>query len=102
MEELFLPVLSHFINGNFWTASVGRTRFRLDPTEEQIHAALWQGPWSQEFSAVEAEEDFPMSEEGLDAIRKWVASHAAGIESRPAETLAEQLARRDRIQAEKQ
>ena len=31
MDELFLPVLSHFENGNFWTASGGRMRYRVDP-----------------------------------------------------------------------
>ena len=47
MEELFLPVLSHFQNGNFWTASGGRMQCRVDPGEEALTAQVWEGPWNQ-------------------------------------------------------
>ena len=40
MEEYFLPVLSHFQNGNIWTGSDRRLRYRLVPGEEVISAAL--------------------------------------------------------------
>ena len=46
MDELFLPVLSHFENGNFWTASGGRMRYRVDPEpgeEPQLGQACHQG-----------------------------------------------------------
>ena len=49
-QELFLPVLSHFENGNFWTASGGLMRYRVDPVKEEdawsaLEAQVWEGPW---------------------------------------------------------
>ena len=47
-QELFLPVLSHFENGNFWTASGGRMRYRVDPVKEEdvdnhvMHSEFYQ------------------------------------------------------------
>ena len=50
-QELFLPVLSHFENGNFWTDSGGRMRYRVDPVKEEdawsaLEAQVWEGPWN--------------------------------------------------------
>ena len=55
-ERLFLPVLSHFENKNFWTASGGRMRYRVDPVlgEDQppaLTAQVWEGPWRLQDSA---------------------------------------------------
>ena len=47
-EELFLPVLSHFENGNFWTASGGALRSQVVPEtgeSPRLTAAVWEGPW---------------------------------------------------------
>ena len=46
MEEVFLPVLSHFQNGNAWTGSGGRLRYRLVPESEIISAEVWEGPFA--------------------------------------------------------
>ena len=46
-EELFLPVLSHFENGNFWTASGGALRYKVVPDtggEPQAHRRGVGGP----------------------------------------------------------
>ena len=43
-EELFLPVLSHFENGNFWTASGGALRCRVEPDtgeNPRLTAQVW-------------------------------------------------------------
>ena len=42
MEEMFLPVLSHFQNGNAWTGSGGRLRYQLGPGEETLAARVWE------------------------------------------------------------
>ena len=86
MEELFLPVLSHFQNGNFWTASGGRMQCRVDPGEEALTAQVWEGPWNQGDSIMEETRDFPLTDE---------------MNARPPRTLAENLRRRDAVRAQR-
>ena len=95
MPELFLPVLSHFENGNPWSASAGRLRYLVKPEEDSLTVQIWEGPWAIEFSTVEQVQTFPMTQEGLDQIRSWLETCRTEIEARPARTLAEQIARRD-------
>ena len=104
-EELFLPVLSHFENGNFWTASGGRMRYRVDPVlgEDQppaLTAQVWEGPWNLLDSRVEETRPFPLSEEGLAELRRWLMTWAGEINARPPKTLAQTIAERDARRAE--
>ena len=104
MDELFLPVLSHFENGNFWTASGGRMRYRVDPEpgeEPQLAARVWEGPWSLADSPVEEEVRFPLSEAGLEELRAWALRWRERINARPNKTLAETVAARDAFRAAK-
>ena len=103
MEEFFLPVLSHFLNGNFWTASAGRVRYRAVPSEDKstLTAQVWEGPYGFAFSQIEEEAAFPLSQEGLDALRAWAVGWAETINARPRRTLAEDLARREAALAQK-
>ena len=100
MEELFLPVLSHFQNKNPWTASVGRLRYRVIPTvaekeeESVLTAEVWEGPWAYEFSTVEETKTFPLSQEGLEELPKWLRQWAETVNARPRRTLAEDDERR--------
>ena len=94
-EELFLPVLSHFENGNFWTASGGALRCRVEPDtgeNPRLTAQVWEGPWSLRDSRVEETQEFPLTEEGLEALRAWLL--------RWRETMAEAIAARDARRAE--
>ena len=71
-EELFLPVLSHFENGNFWTASGGALRYKVVPDtgeSPRLTAEVWEGPWRYQDSTVEETKEFPLSEEGLEELR---------------------------------
>ena len=88
MEAFFLPVLSHFQNENFWTASAGRMRYQVTPEEENLAAEVWEGPWGYAFSTVEEKRYFPLSEEGLKEIACWAEEWSARINARPARTLA--------------
>ena len=101
MEQLYLPVLSHFQNGNAWTASDGRLRCRIVPGEGGLTAEAWEGPWAYEFSRVEDTSRFPMDETGLEALRAWAARWGAEINARPPRTLEENLRRRDEVVQEK-
>ena len=71
MEELFLPVLSHFQNGNFWSASAGRMSYRVVPDGEKLAAEVWEGPWCYQLSRVEERREFPMDESGLADLAAW-------------------------------
>ena len=100
MEELFLPVLSHFQNKNPWSASVGRLRYRVIPTlaeneeESLLTAQVWEGPWAYEFSTVEESKTFPLSEAGLEELPRWLLQWAEAINARPKGTMAEDDQRR--------
>ena len=100
-EAIFLPVLSHFENDNFWTASGGRMRYRVDPVKgdeehpPSLTAQVWEGPWRLQDSTVEETVSFPLSEEGLKQLRAWALGWQETINARPARTLAETIAARD-------
>ncbi len=100
MEQLFLPVLSHFQNGNPWTASAGRLRCRVlpsvgtEPDQSLLTAEVWEGPWAYEFSTVEETRTFPLSQEGLSDLAAWLAQWQQTVAARPHRTLAEDVARR--------
>ena len=100
MEALFLPVLSHFQNQNTWTASVGRLRYRAVPGGEDLTGEVWEGPWCYELSEIEEKKVFPLSEEGIEALRAWVLGWSETVNARPGRTMAEDLARRKEPAAE--
>lgn len=104
MAEIFMPVLSHFQNGNPWSASAGRLRFLILPHipeegEATLTVEVWEGPWAYEFSTVEAVATFPLSQEGLETIPAYLERWHREVESRPQRTLEENIARR--VEAEK-
>ena len=100
MEAFFLPVLSHFQNENFWTASAGRMRYQVTPEEENLAAEVWEGPWRYQDSTVEETKEFPLSEEGLEELRGWLARWRTEMNARPKKTLEETLAARAARRAE--
>lgn len=91
MEKLYLPVLSHFENGNIWIASSGRLRFKITPDEGNLVAELWEDPWSYEFSKVEATQHFPLTEEGIETLGHWLTEQAEQVNARPKKTFSQTL-----------
>ena len=88
-EDLFLPVLHSFENGNTFTGSYGSMRFKATPNvvmltpkevnllESSIRAEVWHGPLCYEKSEMEDERTFPMSEEGRAEMHAWLKTHIA-------------------------
>ena len=88
-EDLFLPVLHSFENGNTFTGSYGSMRFKATPNvvmltpkevnlpESSIRAEVWHGPLCYEKSEMEDERTFPMSEEGRAELHAWLKAHIA-------------------------
>ncbi len=96
MEQFFLPVLSHFQNENFWTASDRRMRYLVTPKDsETLEAQVWEGPWGHAFSQIEEITSFPLSEEGLAQLKDWCVRWSETINARPPRSLEETIAMRD-------
>lgn len=84
MNEIFLPTLHTFENDNIFTGSYGSLRFRAKPNivkkspkevdmeQSTITVEFWHGLFCYEKSTMEGEQTFPMSMEGLDAMRAWL------------------------------
>ena len=71
-QTIFLPTLHSFENQNTYSGSCGRLRFFLYPQENTILAKIWHGPFCIEKSTVEAEQTFPMTQQGLEALRAYL------------------------------
>ena len=105
-ETIFLPVLSHFENENFWTASGGRMRYRVDPVKgneenpPSLTAQVWEGPWLLQDSTVEETKSFSITEEGLEELRAWVLDWQKAINARPPRSMKETIQARDARRAE--
>ena len=86
MNDIFLPTLHTFAMGNAFTGSCGTLRFKIQPTVQKltehevdmensaITAEYWHGEFCYEKSQIEGEAVFPMSQEGLSALRAWLES----------------------------
>lgn len=84
MEELFLPVLHSFENGNVFTGSLGLLRFKITPqitmktpkevdlAASSIRGEYWHGLCCYEKSQIEGEAVFPLSEQGRAQLRSWL------------------------------
>ena len=84
MSAVWLPVFHHFENGNVFTGSSGRLRFKITPAvvmanaKEVDHAAssvkaeYWHGPLCYERSEILGEKTFPMTPEGRAEMQAWL------------------------------
>ena len=88
MEDLFLPTLHTFENNNIFTGSWGNLRFKITPSivmkppkevdmgQGSMKAEVWHGPLCYEKSDIEADQVFPLSTEGREAMHRWLVDHA--------------------------
>lgn len=82
-----MPVLHSFENNNVFTGSYGLLRFRVTPAitmktpkEVDMEASsmkceYWHGKFCYEKSEMEAEQVFPLSEQGKEDMRNWLLSN---------------------------
>ena len=87
MKEIYLPTLHWFAMKNPFTGSCGELRFKAKPNVVMLNAKevdfaqstigceFWHGPYCYEKSEMEAAENFPMTEEGREAMRQWLLDH---------------------------
>ena len=86
-QDLFIPTLHTFENNNIFTGSWGELRYKVTPAiimatpkevdleQSSMKAEYWHGPFCYEKSEIEAEQVFPMSPEGREAMIQWLKSH---------------------------
>lgn len=87
MREVYLPTLHWFAMKNLFTGSCGMFRFRAEPNvvmatakevdfaQSSICCKFWHGLFCYEKSEMEGEETFPMSDEGIQAMKAWLEEH---------------------------
>lgn len=81
-NEIFLPSLSHWQHENPWTGSQGLACFGVEVAQGVMTAQVWQGPKIKSLSQVEQEAQFPVGEEGIEALRQWLVEQCAAINQR--------------------
>ncbi len=72
INEIYLPTLHAFENGNAFSGSAGLLRFMLTPSADTIRAELWHGKFCYEKSEMESTQEFSLSAEGLASLRAWL------------------------------
>lgn len=75
-NEIFIPTMRSFKNGNTFSGSCGLLRFYFypDPEKSTILVKIWHGLFCIEKSEVEECKEFDMTEEGIEEIRKYLYS----------------------------
>lgn len=89
MDEILIPTLLFWENGNTWYGSKGNARFfikpvKIEPSEDapevqprtDLEIELWRGPLTKELSEIIATASFPLSEEGLVQTVGWLEERA--------------------------
>ncbi len=93
MGPIQLPTFNYFKNGNGWLGSAGLLRFQIEkPANEAMTVVLWQGPFSRPYAQETGRESFPLSEDGLEALKAFLADKAQAMADQPAFTPAETTA----------
>lgn len=84
MKEVFIPTLHWFAMTNLFTGSCGEFRFRAKPNvimatakevdfeQSTILCEFWHGPFCYEKSQMEEQRTFPLTEDGLSAMKVWL------------------------------
>ena len=87
MADIFIPTLHTFAMKNPFTGSCGLFRFKITPNvvmatpkevdfeQSSIKAEYWHGLFCYEKSEIEAEQVFPMSEEGRASMKAWLEAN---------------------------
>ena len=88
MNDILLPTLLFWENGNTFYGSCGQARFFIrpvrpeEPQQEEgprLEAELWRGPLTKELSEILSTAAFPLSEEGLAQLTGWLEDRAAEL-----------------------
>lgn len=89
MNEIMIPTLLFWENGNSWYGSKGLARFFIKPVKKEsgddtpdhtdLEIELWCGPLTRELSEILATTVFPLSEDGLAQTIQWLEGWATEL-----------------------
>ena len=85
MNDILIPTLLFWENGNTFYGSKGLARFFIRPVQPEdpqpddvprLEVELWRGPLTKELSEILTTASFPLSEEGLAQVSQWLEERA--------------------------
>lgn len=92
MNDILLPTLLFWENGNSFYGSKGLARFYIQPVKREpaaedpegenrteLAVELWKGPLTKALSEILDTAAFPLSEEGLAQAVQWLERWAAQL-----------------------
>lgn len=74
--DVTLPTLLFWQNGNDFYGSHQGVRFYIQPKDNLFQVEVWRGLLNKQHSTIEERADFPLNEEGLNALKAWIASRS--------------------------
>ena len=78
VSEVFeIPKLYYFESGNDYSGSKGDFAYKIE-NGEQFHAMTWHGRLCSAKAEIEHEKYFDRTQEGFDAMIKWLEEVYAG------------------------
>lgn len=76
MDNVYLPSLSHWEFGNFWSGSKGKLRYYITVSDgeqgKEMLVELWDQDVCRELAEITETKTFPVTQEGLDAMRAFL------------------------------
>ena len=84
MNDILIPTLLFWENGNTFYGSKGQVRFFIRPVRPEegdphLEVELWRGPLTKELSEILTTASFPLSEEGLAQVTGWLEERAGEL-----------------------
>lgn len=88
MNDVLIPTLLFWENGNSFYGSKGQARFFIRPVQPEdsqfeatprLEVELWRGPLMKQLSEILDTTSFPLSEEGLSQLTAWLESKATEL-----------------------
>ncbi len=89
MNDIMIPTLLFWENGNDWYGSKGNARFYIKPVTQEmegdqpdqhtLEVELWRGPYEKALSEILETASFPLSDEGLAQIVAWLENKAVEL-----------------------
>lgn len=89
MNDILIPTLLFWENGNTFYGSKGNARFFIRPVKHEqesetpdfttLDVELWHGPLTKELSEILSTASFPRSEEGLVQLTAWLEEQSAQL-----------------------
>lgn len=76
MANVYLPSLSHWEFGNFWSGSKGKLRYYITVSNgeqgKEMLVELWDRDVCRELAEITETKTFPVTQEGLDEMRAFL------------------------------